>query len=512
MNAGHNRLFVAGGVIFALFAIASILLGDINAIAHLFFYLMLGGGLLALMAPRQGFVVLLISCAYVDLLKRLMVVSGRMSMSDLYYVLGFSPVLLGIVIVSLVARGAAGRIAMNRGHVRLLVTSGALILFTSALAYLGGDKGLGKLMQSVANGGFYAALIFVVPVLFQTTGEVLRLLRTVMWIYVPVAVYGMIQKVYGFQDFEVQYLMSGLSIEVKQLFTDRVRAFSTLNSPTSLGAISAVFSVLPLFLANTRNRAGERFLGMPIAIILTGLFLGATLASTSRTALVVVVLMSVGVVCFQSRRGTLAYYGVGGGAFVILLLSAGFLLNHIEGATSYLVTQFGGVVNQEAIDLNTFSDRLKGFSSVLLNPDAYTLFGYGGERGGDPLDPLYNHDLLSNVLVRYGAVPLMTMVVFVSGCLIRTHQLVLAIKDTGKRRLGAGMLAMVLSLIAISITSGNVLGIFPVNTLFWLGISCAIVVLGDGGGNRVRNQEARVIRPSVTSATPQWRPVNQLER
>jgi hypothetical protein len=39
------------------------------------------------------------------------------------------------------------------------------------------------------------------------------------------------------------------------------------------------------------------------------------------------------------------------------------------------------------------------------------------------------------------------------------------------------MLAMVLSLIAISMTSGNVLGIFPVNTLFWLGVSATIIAV-----------------------------------
>jgi hypothetical protein len=477
MNDSSNKFIVAGGVIFVLFAVTSILLGEINAIAHLFFYLMFGGGMLALLAPRQGFILLLVSCAYVDLLKRLMVVSGRMSMGDLYYVLGFSPVLLGIILLSLVARAAVGSIEVKAIHVRLCGVAAGLIVATTALSYLGGERSLGKLMQSVANGGFYASLIFVVPLLFQTTGEVLRLLKMTMWIYVPVAAYGVLQKAFGFQDFEVQYLMSGLSIEVKQLFTDRVRAFSTLNSPTSLGAISAVFTVLPLFLAYTKNRAGERFLGLPIAVMVSLLFLAATMASTSRTAFVVVVLMTIGTSCFQTKRGTLAYYGAGGGAFVVLLISAGFLLVHIEAATAFLMTHMGGVVSQEAIDLNTFSDRLRGFSSVLINPEAYTVFGYGAERGVDPKDPLYNHDLLSNILVRYGALPLLVMVVFVIGCLVRIHQNVLLIQDPGRRRLGAGMLAMVLSLIAISMTSGNVLGIFPVNTLFWLGVSATIIAV-----------------------------------
>lgn len=477
MNDSSNKIIVAGGVIFVLFAVTSILLGEINAIAHLFFYMMFGGGILALLSPRQGFILLLVSCAYVDLLKRLMVVSGRMSMGDLYYVLGFSPVLLGIIILSLIARAAVGSIEVKAIHIRLFGAAACLIVATTALSYLGGDRSMGKLMQSVANGGFYAALIFVVPLLFQTTGEVLRLLKMTMWIYVPVATYGVLQKAFGFQDFEIQYLMSGLSIEVKQLFTDRVRAFSTLNSPTSLGAISAVFTVLPLFLANTKNRAGERFFSLRMAVLVSMLFFAATMASTSRTAFVVVVLMTIGTQCFQTKRGTLAYYGAGGAAFLALLISAGFLLIHIEAATAFLTSHIGGVLSHETIDLNTFSDRLRGFSSVLINPDAYTLFGYGSERGVDPKDPLYNHDLLSNILVRYGALPLLVMVVFVVGCLVRIHQNVLQIRDAGRRRMGAGMLAMVLSLIAISITSGNVLGIFPVNTLFWLGVSATIIAV-----------------------------------
>jgi len=478
MSGGRNMVVVSGGVLLALFAIASILLGDTNAIAHLFLYLMVGGALLALMAPRQGFVLLMISCAYVDLLKRLMVVSGRLSMDDLYYVLGFSPVLLAVIIGSVIIRGAVGRIAMTGYHLRLLGLAGVMVVVTTVMAFFGGERGLGKVMQSVANGGFYATLLFVVPVLFPTTRDVLRLLRLLLWIYVPVGVYGVVQQLWGFQAFEIQYLMSGLSIEMKQLFTDRVRAFSTLNSPTSLGAICGVFVVLPIFLANTRNQAGQRFMGMSSAVAMSALFFAAVLASTSRTALVVVLLMSIGIVCFQSRRSTVTYYSMGGLAFVCLLFSAGFLLERIEGATAYLLVKLGGAMSEDSINLNTFSDRLQGFASVLTNPDAYTLFGHGPDRGIDPKDPLYNHDLLSNILVRFGAVPLLGVVASISGFIFWTHRQILHIEDPKRRRLGAGMLAMVLSLIAISITSGNVLAIFPVNTLFWLGVSATFVTVG----------------------------------
>lgn len=477
MSSGRNVLVVSGGLLLALFAIASILLGDTNAIAHLFLYLMVGGAVLALMAPRQAFVLLMISCAYVDLLKRLMVVSGRLSMDDLYYVLGFSPVLLAVIIGSVIIRGAIGRISLTGDHLRLLGLAGVMVVVTTLMAFLGGERGIGRVMQSVANGGFYATLLFVVPVLFPTTRDVLRLLNLLLWIYLPVAIYGVVQQVWGFQAFEIQYLMSGLSIEVKQLFTDRVRAFSTLNSPTSLGAICGVFVVLPVFLANTRNQTGKRFMGMFIAAVMSAIYFAAVLASTSRTALVVVALMAIGIACFQTRRRTVIYYSIGGLVFMSLLFSAGFLLGRIEEITAYLLVKLGGAISEESINLNTFSDRLQGFASVLTNPDAYTLFGHGADRGMDPKDPLYNHDLLSNTLVRFGAVPLLVVGTFISGFILWTHRQVLQIEDPKRRRFGAGMLAMVLSLIAISITSGNVLAIFPVNTLFWLGVSATIVTV-----------------------------------
>ena len=62
----------------------------------------------------------------------------------------------------------------------------------------------------------------------------------------PVAIYGIVQQVEGFQLFEIAYLRTGLSIEIKQLLTNRVRAFSTLNSPTALGAISALMMVVAM--------------------------------------------------------------------------------------------------------------------------------------------------------------------------------------------------------------------------------------------------------------------------
>lgn len=478
MNRLSGAFTIAVGGLFGLFAMVSIVLGEGNTLANVFLYLIIGTCGLAVIAPREAFFVFLVTCGYVDLFKRLMVVSGRVSMDDLYYVLGLAPALLSCIILSVLVRGVIGGIKMTNHHVWLFVAGCGVVLLSAFLSYLDVDHSIGKVLQGTANGGLYGMLIFVVPMLFQNEDDVLALFKFLLWTYVPVGFYGIVQKVWGFQDFELAYLMTGLSIEIKQLFTDRVRAFSTLNSPTSLGAISAAFVTLPLYLSTVKTPNGaRRILPLSLAVVFTLIFLGSLAASTSRTGFIMVAVMASGIVAFRTRTGTLVFYAIGGAAFTTLLVGARFFQDRLEWMTFKLTETFGGSLSDETINVNTFSDRLQGFATVLTNSDAYTWFGYGASRGIDPRDPLYNHDLLSNTLVRYGAVPLFVLVIATISFLIWTHGHLLGIRDKRRRHICAAMLALAMSFFAISITSGNVLSIFPVNTFFWLAVTATIVIV-----------------------------------
>lgn len=502
MNRLPGVLVIAATALLGLFAVASMVLGEGNVLANLFQNLIIGGCLLSLLAPRIGFLVFLVSCGYVDLFKRLMIVSGRVSMDDLYYVLGLAPAMLCAIIVSLLIRGAIGSMTMGRRHWKLFLIGCGIVVVNALLSALDPERTIGKVLQGTANGGLYGMLIFVVPMLYKDEADVLRLFRFLAWVYAPVAVYGVAQHVWGFQDFEIAYLMTGLSIEIKQLFTDRVRAFSTLNSPTALGAISAALLVMSCFLTTHRNqRRGGRMLSLPMAAIFALTYLGTLTASTSRSAFVMVIIMTAGIFWFRSRTGTLTFYAIGGAAFATLLVGARFFQDRLEWMTSALMQKFEGRLSADTININTFSDRLQGFAAVLMNPNAYTLFGYGPDRGTDPSDPLYNHDLLSTTLVRWGALPLAVMLVSAAIFLVWTHSQILRIEDPNRRRLGAASLALVMSLFAISITSGNVLSIFPVNTFFWLGVTATILVVA---------ADARAAEPARKSSQPAWRPLRGL--
>ena len=492
MSRLPGAFIIATGGLFGLFAIVSIMLGEGNTLANVFLYLIIGTCGLAVIEPRTAFFVFLVTCGYVDLFKRLMVVSGRVSMDDLYYVLGLAPALLSFIILSVLVRGVIGGIHMTKRHVWLLATGCGVVLLNAFLSFLDVDRSIGKVLQGTANGGLYGMLIFVIPMLFKDEDDVLRLFKFLLWTYAPVGFYGIVQKIWGFQDFELAYLMTGLSIEIKQLFTDRVRAFSTLNSPTSLGAICAALVVLPLYLWTVKTPNGaRRILPLGLALVFSLIFLGGLAASTSRTGFVMVAVMAAGMVAFRTRTGTVIFYSIGGSAFATLLVGARFFQDRLEWLTFKLTQKLGGSLSTETINVNTFSDRLQGFASVLTNPDAYTWLGHGAGRGTDPRDPLYNHDLLSSTLVRYGAVPLFVLIIATAAFLIWTHGHLLSLHDRRRRHICAAMLALAMSFFVISVTSGNVLSIFPVNTFFWLAVTATIVIVGaDARANAPARKQA----------------------
>ncbi|MEQ1749832.1 MAG: hypothetical protein ABL974_10445 [Prosthecobacter sp.] len=497
----HNPIIIIAACLLGALTCVSVFLGEGNILANLFLYLIAGSSLIALVSPKMGFYVCLISAAYVDMLKRLMVVSDRIQMQDLYYVLGFTPVTFGVVTLALFIRGLIGRQTFTGADLRRLAAASLIALANTALLLLSAGSDGGGGLKEAANGGLYGMLIFVTPLLFPKSDDLLRLFKSLLWIFAPVAVYGVTQYVWGFRDFELEYLRTGLSIEIKQLFTDRVRAFSTLNSPTSLGAICAAFTALPLFLWGQRTESGKRHLSLPAALLLTVIFLAAMAASTSRTGILLITMSAVGYWCFTSRMRTTMFYVSSFIAFIAMLLTATYLQGRLDDISQFLIGLGGGLFSEETLNVNTFSDRLQGFSHVLTNPDAYTLFGYGPMRGKDPTDPLYNHDLFSSTLVRYGSIALFVMVLIGIGFLWFSHRSLLNIQNPNKRRIGSMMLALAMGLIAISGISGNVLSIFPVNIIFWLVVAAALMNV-DGQRNAARRAQQAPVQKAAPTDTP----------
>ena len=82
-NRGTNALVMMLGICFGIYAIFSVMLTEGNSISELCRMLMVGGFLLSFLNPKLGLILFLASSGYIDLLKRLMVVSGRITQMDL---------------------------------------------------------------------------------------------------------------------------------------------------------------------------------------------------------------------------------------------------------------------------------------------------------------------------------------------------------------------------------------------------------------------------------------------
>jgi hypothetical protein len=463
----------------AFYVMASILLGGGNELAALCDYLLIGSIFLGLFFPKRSLFVWFFVCAYTDLLKRLLIVSGRVSLADLFSVLGIPPAMLGGIVLSILISAFTGRLTLTLTHWKLFIASCVAVVLAGVAAALDGSgAGIGGVLKGMANTGFYAMLLFVIPSLFQGKDDAVRLLRALLWIFLPVALYGIYQAIFGYQDFEIEYLKTGLSIEIKNLINNEVRPFSTLNSATALSAICAVLSSVSLSLMLISKPEGHgRMLGKVTGVCFTLIYLCGVVASTSRSSLIVVPFVLLAGRCFCTRRSTWLIYAGCGIAFLALVFSAEFLLDRLgnwQGVLDRIAgdSQFAGQMSR----IGTFSDRLMGFIALTKNPEVYTLFGYGADRGTDPRDPLFCHDMITGTVVRYGVVTALIFGIIVIRVLTLSHRVIYRLDDPSHRRLGATLLALAFSFFVVSMISGTILQVFPVNVFLFLFLSLLVLV------------------------------------
>ena len=472
-QSGAPVLAILGGSVLMLYIAASVMLSSGNTMGSMFYYMLIGGGVFGLLSPKKAFILFMVQCACLDMAKRLMIVGGTVSRDDLYYVLGIAPVTVMGIAVGLVLRVFFGQVQAGKGDFFRLILAGMLMAAGAVIGYRGGG-GISAMMKTVADGYFYGILIFVIPLLFPTAMDIQRLWKLILWLFIPVAIYGIYQQFYGFRDFEIDYLSTGLTIEIKQIDSGRIRAFSSLNAPTSLSLICgelAAMALLLVALGRKDHRLGLRwFIGFAMAVI----FIGGWIASTVRVGILVVPVALVGYVLFRSPRWTLAFYILCALAFGSLIYAAPYILQNVESWTMR-IHEFTG--NNEfmanMLDANTYKDRLMGFVNVLGNPDAYSLFGIGEEQmHGD----FYNHDPLSSALVKFGTVVLSAGLLFVIFAVRFLHQCAWQIRDPGARHLAVACLAVAAGSVAVSMVGGNLISTFPGNAFLAMPIGMVIAL------------------------------------
>src|SRR5690606_15478089 len=140
------------GIVACLYAALDIVMAGGNQLGNLAYYMMIGSGIYALINPRAAVYILIVYSAYLDVLKRLLLVAGSVSWFDIYWAMGIAPVTaagayFGVLAQSVGAGG--GRPAGATLTVHGILVS--LLLSLSSIFVLASGSSSASKLQLLAN-------------------------------------------------------------------------------------------------------------------------------------------------------------------------------------------------------------------------------------------------------------------------------------------------------------------------------------------------------------------------
>lgn len=472
MNSNYLKTMLVGlfGIGGALYVMTTVLTKGGNAVGNLALFGMFGCLAVGVLFPKGGIYLMVFLAGYSDLLKRMMVIESDISMLDITYVLGMAPMALAGVVISVFTRKIFQGRFDRRDFITLCVST-TLLAVGAAMGFLGGDGGL-KALRIVADYGAFSYLIFVLPNLFPTKEEITRLMKNSLFIFVPVAIYGIWQRIFGLADFEVAYLLTGLSTESRQLQDTTVRAFSTLNAATSLTMVAAIC----VFLSLICRKAGQ--ISFIQTLLLGALFTASCYMTYTRVGWVVLILSLILIPVMRSKIATVGMYVFGVLAFSVLVWKSTELLSNLHDWQDVLYGRSINTDSEQGLRIVTFSDRLIGFENM-KRAENWQPFGVKGE--GSNLEGLsaarysttFSHDAISGFLFKFGYVPLAVFLLVGLYAMIRLHRSVFRLPRETRAYAQLGLAGAFAAL--ASLVSGGTVFQFPANIFFWM-LFCLVLV------------------------------------
>lgn len=431
--------------------------------------------------PRKGLRFLIIAGACLDFLKRFLVLFGVGSMSEVLGVLAVAPInLIGVFLGSCVFRPIFTKQMLDRQERRLVYVS-LLLIAATLMSGIRSSRGLDVAMiGNAANQSAYSLLVPVICILYRRGGieEVKRLLQFITFTYLPVAIYGIHQFIFGFNQLEIDYLRAGFTTLSDILYEAHPRPFSMLNSnhafAVSMGTL-VLISIL-LCVRGIRNRDG--FFSSKWRWLFPGIFAVACLISFGRSGWLVPV---IGVVCmygFRTRPRVIAFYTIFALSFAGLVWQAEAIYGSLDRLQALLPS--GTIYQEQAFRLGTYSERLFGFQNIFRNRSMWTLFGnteFANTRASMVAKDETVHDAIGQMLVSHGIVGLVALVLGGGVSLFLLHRRILAIRSGPSEVLSRGLLSVGIAVFLSGVLTGSHLGVFPINLLFWTTAGALVAVL-----------------------------------
>lgn len=483
-----------------------------NAVARSYMYLMGAGGIYGLLNPRRAFYVLLFLTAYLDYFKRLMIFDSALSRMDLYFVLGIAPCTLVGIAVSVLYQHFMGRSESRPGLLRLMFFTFAGATTLLLISMTGANKGFRSLGDSV-NAAVYLLLLFTVPALFRTPGELKKLLKICVVLYVPAIIYML---VHFFRDsifdWEMDYVKSGLTGEIRQLMERKFRPFGTMNSAANASTVfGLILALIVSGIWKYRSLPPYDRQSNPIVRFLLVVPIGLAMYATfSRMGWVSCVVSIVAVWFFKRRALTLLGYSLAATAAVATVLASPYLLRYkvLNKISEDLIDNQGSDEWTQTANISTLNDRLEGFNALVTNPKVWTPLGlrFSPYNEQSVISQVRSHDLFTDTLLRYGYLPILLGLVFGGILLARLHRFIFDQPPGLSRDMAATCLAAALTITAGGLVNGAQLSTYPVNFFIWLMFSVVASLM-----MHAKEQEALAPLPEKDSPPePSWRDIQKI--
>jgi hypothetical protein len=501
-NALIRILATFGLLIASLWVAFDIFTSGSNAVARFYMYAMIVAGVYGLLNARRGFYVLLFLTGYLDFFKRLMIFDVGVSRMDLYFVLGIAPATLSGMAGNILYQHFTGKLRSRPGINRLIIAVCLSTTVAMLLALTSGADSYRSLGDTV-NATIYLLLLFVIPVIFRTPEELRRMLKILVILYIPAVAYMLMHHFRGgIWDWEMAYVKSGLTIEIRQLAERVFRPFGTMSSASNASMVFA--GILALCFSGMwrkPDRDGRKD-PFPIRFFLIPLIAVAMYATYSRTGWVFAAIAVIAAPMLKYRVFTIMGYALAIGSFVTMFVASGYLLRHKilnEWSEDIYVekrTQEWG----QATNLATLSDRLEGFESMMNEPRAWTPLGLrlSSHTESSVRSNLSSHDLFTDLLVKYGYLTMLAAGIIIAWYLWKLHRLVFYEEEPLTRSVAATCLAIGLATASGATVNGAQFSTYPVNFFIWFNFAVVASLL-----MYVKEREASR-EPVAAAEPPAW--------
>ena len=473
MNQNLSKIFMSGTlVVIGLLMFVSMMSSGGNIIGKAALYLSILSFILGVLVPKTSSYIILILAGYSDLFKRFLVLDTSISQLDLVYVLAMAPVSLAGIVLSLLMSGVLRRTLTKSDILRFCICSGVLGAVAVSI-FLGGDGLRG--LRVLADYGAFIYLYFALPILFPSREALMKYTRAALIIFIPVAIYGIWQRLYGLSAFELDYLDTGLSTETRQFDDIDFRPFSALDAASSLAMVCAAC----MLLSSVLLRAKLLFPVVGLSLML--LFGLACVLTFTRTGWVCACAAPFFIFAFRHRSTTLLFYVGGVTTFLALVLCSEWFMDNLQGWQADISGEGDYGRSTQAFRVTTLYDRFLGFSN-LKNPDNWTPFGIKGSTvygEGRFDDTAFSHDAISSFIFNRGYV--LAGVIALGGLIsvIKLHGTILA-QPLQQRKYSTQIVGTCAALL-ISLLAGGYIFQFPANIFLWILVCLAANSLASSG-------------------------------